>query len=89
MRKKTDVTGKQPKYEIIGVLNIKDQSAEIVMPVSISGPIVKPMGGELIYIEGAKTSSLKDFGDTFSHLLSDKMGYDNSVKLIIKIEAEK
>jgi len=89
VRKKTDVTGKQPNYETIGILTIKGQPAEIGFPVSISGPIAKPMGGELVYTEGEKVINLKDFVDTFNHLPSDKMVYDDSIKLIFSIGAEK
>ena len=86
LRRKIDVSKKHTNYEVIGSLIIKGRKVEIIFPVFISGPIVKSMGRESVYIEGERTINRRDLDDPLNHLLNDK--YD-SVKLIIMIEAEK
>ncbi len=77
-------------YDIIGDLTMHGFTKRVTLPVTISGPIHSPFGGEVLGIAGEITINRQDFGISWNKAM-DQGGFvvDNNVKLLIEIEAHK
>lgn len=75
---------------IVGDLTMKGVTKTLTIPVTVSGPIQSPFGGEVIGIAGQTFINRQDFGITWNKDLDNGgVVVDNQVTLIIEIEAHK
>jgi len=86
----TTLSKRASGYEIAGDLTMHGVSKKVTIPVTISGPIQSPFGGEILGIAGEISINRQDFGISWNKAM-DQGGFvvDNSVKLLIEIEAHK
>lgn len=75
---------------IVGDLTIRDVTKELTIPVTLSGPVQSPMGGEVIGIAAVITINRQDYGVSWSkNLDSGGLVVADNVDLIIELEAVK
>ncbi len=88
--KGTKIVPSGDNYVIIGDLTMKGITKKITVPVTISGPIPNPMGGEVMGISGEATINREDFSVSWNKAM-DQGGLmiDDHVKLVMDIEADK
>ena len=75
---------------IVGDLTIRDVTKELTIPVTLSGPVQSPMGGEVIGIAAVITINRQDYGVSWSkNLDSGGLVVADNVDLILELEAFK
>lgn len=81
---------KNGAYEITGDFTMHGVTKEISLPVSISGPVQHPRGGEIIGLAGELVINRQDYGVSWNKNL-DQGGVmlSDEVRILIEIEAKK
>ena len=75
---------------IVGDLTMRDVTKQLTIPVTLSGPVKSPMGGEVIGIAAQITINRQDYGISWSKNLDNGgLVVADNVDLVIEIEAGK
>jgi len=75
-------------YSIVGDLTIKGVTQEIEIPVNISGPIMSPLGKQVIGISGETTINRQSFGVNWNKVMDNGgLVVDDFVKIQVEVEA--
>jgi len=84
------LSGSNGQYDLAGSLTIKGVTKDVSIPVTISGPVKSPMGGEAIGLSGQLVIDRQEFGVSWNKTL-DNGGYmvSNDVNISINLEAGK
>jgi polyisoprenoid-binding protein YceI len=85
----TFVSTKFTPMTITGRLTMKGVTKEVMIPVTISGPVKTMTGGQAIGITGSVIINRQDYGINWNKIL-DKGGVavSNNVAVVISIEAD-
>ena len=88
--KSKKLTAQGNTYLLTGDLMMHGVTKEISIPLTISGPVKSPMGGEVIGLSAETTINRQDFGVSWNKAL-DSGGYvvGDEVKISVNIEAHK
>ena len=85
----TFVSTKFSAEAITGNLTIKGVTKEVVIPVTVSGPVKTMMGGKAIGITGTLTINRQDYGINWNKTLDQGgVAVSNDVAIVISIEAD-
>ena len=88
--KSKKLTAQGNSYLLTGDLTMHGVTKEISIPLTISGPVKSPMGGEVIGLSAETRINRQDFGISLNKAL-DSGGYvvGDEVKVLVNIEAHK
>ena len=85
----TFVSTKFTPTSITGNLTMKGVTKEVIIPVTISGPVKTMMGGQAIGITGSVTINRQDYGVNWNKVLDQGgVAVSNDVAISISIEAD-
>lgn len=77
-------------YQLKGKLTIKETTRDVVIPVSVNGPVQDPWGNQRVGIEGALKINRKDYGLKFDgKMASGDLVVGDEVKIEIATEGIK
>ncbi len=85
------LTGKDGVYTLLGDLTMHGVTKEISLPLTVTGPIKNPMGGDFIIgLEGQSTINRQDFGINWNKAFDNwGLAVGNDVTIRVALEAHR